>query len=73
MDVSIDSEARLTQLEVRFSYQEKQLEDLNMRIFELQTVIDRLENTQRVMSSRLKEVSEAVGSPMASNVRPPHY
>ncbi len=63
---------RLTELEIRYSYHDRQLEELNRVVFEHQRTIDRLLARLEQAERRLAEIYQAVG-PSPAPERPPHY
>lgn len=63
---------RLTELEIRYSFQSRQVEELNQVICDQQRTIDRLVQRVERLERHLSEIFEAVG-PNPPNERPPHY
>ena len=67
------SEKRLDELEIKVSYQEDLVQELNAIISNQQKSIDRLENSLKLISERINELSVSLpGSPVAEE-KPPHY
>lgn len=72
MDNSPDTDARLTDLEIKASYTEDMLDTLNQTVFRQQQQIDALVHELRSLRERLPEA----GSSAARGTRdelPPHY
>jgi uncharacterized coiled-coil protein SlyX len=65
---SPNAEARLLELEVRYTHLERQFADLSAVVFEQQKVLDQLQRHLGAVRGRLEELGEPV-----SNDRPPHY
>lgn len=61
-------ETRLVDLEVRYSYLERQLEELSGVLFEQRRTIERMESRLKDLEGRLRELGEPIG-----NEPPPHY
>ena len=66
--MSNEEEARLNELEVRYTYLERAVRDLDQVVIDLRTQVDRLE-------LHLKEVAATTKSELSSpaNEKPPHY
>ncbi len=65
-------ERRLTELEIRYSYHDRQIEELSQIVYEHQRTIDRLLARLEQAERRLAEIFQAVG-PSPPPERPPHY
>jgi uncharacterized coiled-coil protein SlyX len=59
---------RWVDLEVRYTYVERQLEELSAVLFEQRRTIDDLERRVKELEGRLQQVGDPVG-----NEPPPHY
>jgi uncharacterized coiled-coil protein SlyX len=59
---------RLTDLEVRYSYLERQLEELSGVLFEQRRAIEALERRTKELEARLQQAGEPV-----LDEPPPHY
>jgi SlyX protein len=74
MDITARTEARLTELEIKASFAEDLLEQLNQTIYRQQQHIDQL--TQAVQQLRQQLPRPGDGEGAARNLRdelPPHY
>ncbi len=72
MNAPHDTDARLTELEIKASYAEDLLEQLNATIYRQQQQIDRLQREVLNLRQQLPEGSQ----PVLRNLRdelPPHY
>ena len=66
-------EDRLVDIEIKLSYQEDTIRELNSVVCEQQKQIDQLESICKVLASRIKELSEALEGKPPLNEKPPHY
>jgi len=66
-------EDRLVDIEMKLSYQEETIRELNGVVCEQQKQIDQLESTYKVFESQVKNLSEAIGEKAPANEKPPHY
>ena len=66
-------EDRLVDIEMKLSYQEETIRELNSVVCEQQKQIDQLESTYKVFESQVKNLSEAIGEKAPANEKPPHY
>ena len=64
----MSTDARVVDLEIRYSHLEKQLLELNQVVFEQQKVIDLLEQQLIALRTRVANT----GEPM-EHEKPPHY
>ncbi len=64
-------ETRIADLEVRLTYQESTLEELNAVIVKQQTQIDVLQNQIEHLLTQLHAQNDPVATP--TDERPPHY
>ncbi|NOR69439.1 MAG: SlyX protein [Methylomarinum sp.] len=63
---------RITELEIKISYQDDLLQELNVIVSEQQKQIYRLEEAYRVLGERMKNMAEPEGIAQGVEV-PPHY
>jgi SlyX protein len=66
------NEDRFVDIEIRLTYQEETIRELNKVVCEQQKQIDQLEKSVKKMTEQLKEVAEATGAKIP-NEKPPHY
>jgi SlyX protein len=66
-------EDRLVDIEIKLSYQEATVRDLNSVVCEQQKQIDRLESLCRDFAKRIKVLTEALEDEIPLNEKPPHY
>ena len=64
---------RLTDLEIKLSFQEDLIEELNKTVYQQQQKIERLEDFCRELAAQIRALSEAGSTGPALNERPPHY
>ncbi len=67
------SDDRITELEIKIAYQEDLLQSLNITISNQQLQMNRLEDTCKFLSERIKNAREEVESINQSIEKPPHY
>ena len=67
-----DQETRIEELEIRLTYQELTLQELNSQMYAQRQVIDQLEKAVRTMTKRLKDLHPG-NADLPPNERPPHY
>ena len=67
-----DTEKRIEDLEIRVSYQENTIQELNGQLYGQRQAIDRLEATVRSMAKRLRDLHPG-NADLPVNERPPHY
>lgn len=65
--------ARLTELEIKLSYQEDLVQSLNQIVAGQQQQIERLEAMIRLLLERMENLSEAPQGGRPSFEKPPHY
>ena len=63
----------LEQLEIKVSYLEAQVAELNEVVIEQQKNIDAMNIKLLQVTKKLEELIEEVGSPSRPNRKPPHY
>jgi SlyX protein len=66
-------EDRLVDIEIKLSYQEATVRDLNSVVCEQQKQIDRLESVCKDFAKRIKVLTEALEGEIPLNEKPPHY
>jgi len=66
-------EDRLVDIEIKLSYQEETIRELNIVVCEQQKQIDQLQSIYNVFASRFKDLSENLGGKPPLNEIPPHY
>lgn len=66
-------EDRLVDIEIKLSYQENVILELNGVVCEQQKQIDQLESACKVFASRIKDLLEALAEKLPLNEKPPHY
>ena len=67
------SEKRLDDLEIKVSYQEDLVQELNAIVSTQQQSIDRLENTLKLLTERINELSVSLPDNPVTEEKPPHY
>jgi SlyX protein len=67
------NEERLVDIETKIAYQEDLLQALNRVVSEQQKQIDQLELTCNALTARVRELTEAGGSSITQDEKPPHY
>lgn len=68
-----DIEARLVELEVRFTHQDRALSDLSDVVYRQQQVIEQLERRVKSLEKRITEADEPAPERDPSDEVPPHY
>ncbi|UVF18060.1 SlyX family protein [Microvirga terrae] len=68
-----DVEGRIEALEVRLTYQDQVVEDLNQTVIAQWKLIDGLKRQLNELLDRVQEVEDNAGGPSASEPPPPHY
>ena len=63
----------LEQVEIKVSYLEAQVAELNEVVIEQQKKIDAMNIKLLQVTKKLEELIEEVGSPSRPNRKPPHY
>ncbi|MDD5722849.1 MAG: SlyX family protein [Syntrophales bacterium] len=66
-------ENRLVDIEMKLSYQEETIRELNGVVCEQQKRIDHLESVYKLFASRVKDLSDAIGGKPPIDEKPPHY
>lgn len=71
-ELTVKSE-RLDELEMKVTFQEKLIEELNQALIEQQFVLDKLQLQVRYLAQKLKDVQPSNVATQAEEVPPPHY
>ncbi len=66
-------EDRLMEMEVKISFQEDTVQELNKVVCQQQKMLDQLEATCRFLLNQVKDLSDTASESKVSNERPPHY
>lgn len=66
-------EDRLVDIEIKLSYQENTIRELNGVVCAQQKQIDQLESVCKIFANRIKDLSEALEGKLPLNEKPPHY
>lgn len=66
-------EQRLAELEMKLTFQDNLLEELNQVLIEQQFVIDKMQLQLRYMAEKLKDVQPSNVASRAEETPPPHY
>ena len=64
---------KLTELEIKLAFQDKNVKELNAVIYEQQKRMDALEKTVKLMKDRMKALVEAESGQGIPDEKPPHY
>lgn len=67
------TEQRLENIEIKISYQEDQIEELNKTVYQQQQKLERLEAFCKELAGQVRSLSESGGAGPTANERPPHY
>ena len=68
-----DTTERVDALEMKISYVEKAIADLDGLVYEYGRRMERLERAMKSMGSKMAELGVDSGSAMGADVKPPHY
>ncbi len=71
--MSDDAVSRITELEIRFTHQEKMMDELNGVILSQQKSIENLLNRQTQMDALLEQLTAQAGDNTDIEPPPPHY
>ncbi len=66
-------EQRLSELESKYAFAEKTIEDLNQVITEQQFTLDKMQLQLRYLASKLKDLQPSNIASQAEETPPPHY
>ncbi|AWX14948.1 SlyX protein [Mergibacter septicus] len=64
---------RLDELEMKVTFQEKVIEDLNQALVEQQFVLDKLQLQVKYLAQKLKTIQPSNVATQAEETPPPHY
>ncbi|MGV6988359.1 SlyX family protein [Testudinibacter sp. P80/BLE/0925] len=64
---------QLAELEVKLTFQEGTIEDLNQALIEQQFIIDRLQQQVRLLARKLTDLQPSNIASQAEETPPPHY
>ena len=67
------NEERLIELETKFAYQEKSLDELNKVIYSQQKQIDQIEKALKTIVSKVKDSADQSSLSKDIDEKPPHY
>jgi uncharacterized coiled-coil protein SlyX len=68
-----DVEARLVELEVRFTHQDRALSDVSAVVYRQQQLIEQLERRLKFLEKRITDAGEPAPPRDPSDDVPPHY
>lgn len=66
-------EQRLAELEMKLTFQDNLLEELNQALVEQQFIIDKMQLQLRYMAEKLKDMQPSNVASRAEETPPPHY
>lgn len=66
-------ENRITELEMKLTFQDNLLEELNQALVEQQFVIDKMQIQLRYLANKLKDIQPSNVASRAEETPPPHY
>lgn len=66
-------ENRITELEMKLTFQDNLLEELNQALVEQQFVIDKMQVQLRYLANKLKDMQPSNVASQAEETPPPHY
>lgn len=66
-------EKRMAELEMKLTFQDNLLEELNQALVEQQFVIDKMQVQLRYLAAKLKDVQPSSVASRAEETPPPHY
>ncbi|MGR3807280.1 SlyX protein [Pasteurella testudinis DSM 23072] len=64
---------QITELEMKLTFQEGTIEDLNQSLIEQQFIIDRLQQQVRLLARKLVDLQPSNIASQAEETPPPHY
>ncbi|MCU9998354.1 SlyX family protein [[Pasteurella] aerogenes] len=73
MEIQQILEQRVTELEMKTAFQEKNLDDLNQSLVEQQLIIEKMQLQIRYLASKLKDMQPSNIASQAEETPPPHY
>lgn len=68
-----DVENRLAELEMKVTFQENLLEELNQALVQQQFVLDKMQNQLRQLANKFKDIQPSNIASRAEETPPPHY
>ncbi|SFM36624.1 SlyX family protein [Rugamonas rubra] len=69
----MSTEDRFIDIEIKLAHQEDLVEALNLRVYEQQKQIDKLEGMCAALAQHMRDQSQSGGAGGAAHERPPHY
>ncbi|MFA7242975.1 MAG: SlyX family protein [Sulfuricellaceae bacterium] len=66
-------EARLTEIEVKITYQEDIVQELNMLVYQQQKRIEQLEKICESLMDHVRSLAQPAAGSDAPHEKPPHY
>lgn len=73
MSISKNLEPRIAELEMKLTFQETIIEELNQALIEQQFLIDKIQVQLRYLVNKLKDVQPSNIATQAEETPPPHY
>nr|WP_314401369.1 SlyX family protein [uncultured Aggregatibacter sp.] len=73
MPISKNLEPRIAELEMKLTFQETIIEELNQALIEQQFLIDKMQVQLRYLVNKLKDVQPSNIATQAEETPPPHY
>ncbi len=73
MQNSTENEQYLAELEMKITFQEKAIEELNQALIQQQLTIDKMQVQLRYLVNKLKDVQPSNIASQAEETPPPHY
>jgi len=73
MSISKNLEPRIAELEMKLTFQETIIEELNQALIEQQFLIDKMQVQLRYLVNKLKDVQPSNIASQAEETPPPHY
>ena len=73
MSISKNLEPRIAELEMKLTFQETIIEELNQALIEQQLLIDKMQVQLRYLVNKLKDVQPSNIATQAEETPPPHY
>ena len=69
----MSDELRLVEIEMKISYQEDTVQELNKIVYQQQKQIDQLQATCSSLLDHIRDLSDAMSENRVTNEKPPHY
>ncbi len=73
MEIQQILEQRVTELEMKTAFQEKNLDDLNQSLVEQQLIIEKMQLQIRYLANKFKDIQPSNIASQAEETPPPHY